>query len=66
MSLKPGDTVCYIARHHDVKEDELGRICKRSGATMFLAAFGVLGCVPVKATSLQKANGDAPECDGCP
>lgn len=66
MPLKPGDVVRYIAGHHDIGENELGRICKPAGATMFWVNFRDLGCVPVKAASLQKANGPAPQCDGCP
>ena len=66
MALKPGDVVRYTASHHEVEDDELGRICQPFGTTMFWVNFSQLGCVPVKATSLKKATGDAPECDGCP
>lgn len=66
MALKPGDIVRYIAGHHEMSDNDLGRICKPFGATMFWVHFGDIGCVPVRATSLKKATGNAPNCNGCP
>ena len=66
MTLQPGDVVRYTASHHHIESNELGRICQPFGATMFWVHFSKLGCVPVRTTSLVRASGAAPNCNGCP
>jgi hypothetical protein len=66
MPIDIGDVVRYIAKHHQLPDTELGRVCKTMGTTYRWVNFPTLGCVPVKLTSLAAAQGAAPNCDGCP
>lgn len=66
MALDIGSVVRYTATYHDLDDEALGRICKRFGSQYFWVNFSDVGCIIVKASSLQAANGNAPNCTNCP
>ena len=66
MPLDIGSVVRYVGNYHDVDDDARGRVCKKFGAQYFWVNFSDAGCILVKATSLQTASGNPPDCTDCP